>query len=87
MSNKESVKRTVNGRVVSTAMDKTITVVVERLVPHPLYGKYIRRTTKVHAHDEDNVCQKGDWVSVVECRPVSKQKTWRLVDVLERAVQ
>ncbi len=87
MSNKESVKRTVNGRVVSTAMDKTITLVVERLVPHPLYGKYIRRTTKVHAHDEDNVCQKGDWVSVVECRPVSKQKTWRLVDVLERAVQ
>jgi small subunit ribosomal protein S17 len=87
MSNQESVKRTVNGRVVSTAMDKTITVVVERLVPHPLYGKYIRRTTKVHAHDEDNVCQKGDWVSVVECRPVSKQKTWRLVDVLERAVQ
>ena len=87
MSNNESVKRTVNGRVVSTAMDKTITVVVERLVPHPLYGKYIRRTTKVHAHDEENVCQKGDWVSVVECRPVSKQKTWQLVDVLERPAQ
>jgi small subunit ribosomal protein S17 len=68
-------------------MDKTITVVVERLVPHPLYGKYIRRTTKVHAHDEENVCQKGDWVSVVECRPMSKQKTWRLVDVLERPAQ
>lgn len=87
MSGSESVKRTVNGRVVSTAMDKTITVVVERLVPHPLYGKYIRRTTKVHAHDEENVCQKGDWVSVVECRPMSKQKTWRLVDVLERPAQ
>ncbi|AGY91016.1 30S ribosomal protein S17 [Spiribacter curvatus] len=87
MSKNESVKRTVNGRVVSTAMDKTITVVVERLVPHPLYGKYIRRTTKVHAHDEENVCQKGDWVSVVECRPVSKQKTWQLVDVLERPAQ
>ncbi|RZU97783.1 30S ribosomal protein S17 [Spiribacter vilamensis] len=87
MSKSESVKRTVNGRVVSTAMDKTITVVVERLVPHPLYGKYIRRTTKVHAHDEENVCQKGDWVSVVECRPVSKQKTWQLVDVLERPAQ
>ena len=87
MSEKDSVQRTVNGRVTSTAMDKTITVAVERQVAHPLYGKYIRRTTKVHAHDEDNVCQKGDWVAVAECRPISKRKAWRLVEVLERAAQ
>ena len=87
MSENESVQRTVNGRVTSTAMDKTITVAVERMVPHPLYGKYIRRTTKVHAHDEDNVCQTGDWVAVAECRPISKRKAWRLVEVLERAAQ
>jgi len=87
MSENNSVKRTVNGRVTSTAMDKTITVVVERLVRHPLYGKYIRRTTKVHAHDADNACQKGDWVAVEECRPISRQKSWRLVEILERAAQ
>ncbi|QGM22258.1 30S ribosomal protein S17 [Spiribacter sp. 2438] len=87
MSENNSVKRTVNGRVTSTAMDKTITVAVERLVRHPLYGKYIRRTTKVHAHDADNACQKGDWVAVEECRPISRQKSWRLVEILERAAQ
>lgn len=87
MSENNSVKRTVNGRVVSAAMDKTITVAVERRVRHPLYGKIITRTTKVHAHDEDNVCQKGDWVSVEECRPLSKRKSWRLVEVIERAAQ
>lgn len=87
MSENNSVKRTVNGRVVSSAMDKTITVAVERRVRHPLYGKIIRRTTKLHAHDEDNVCQNGDWVSVEECRPISKNKSWRLVEVLERAAQ
>ena len=87
MSETKSVQRTVSGRVTSTAMDKTITVAVERQVPHPLYGKYIRRTTKVHAHDEDNVCRKGDWVAVAECRPMSRRKSWRLVEVLERAAQ
>ncbi len=87
MSENNSVKRTVNGRVVSAAMDKTITVAVERRVRHPLYGKIISRTTKLHAHDAENVCQKGDWVSVEECRPLSKRKSWRLVEVIERAAQ
>ena len=87
MSENKSVKRTVNGRVTSTAMDKTITVAVERMVRHPLYGKFIRRTTKVHAHDAENACQKGDWVAVEECRPISRRKSWRLVEILERAAQ
>ena len=87
MSEKDSVQRTVNGRVISTAMDKTITVAVERQVQHPLYGKYIRQTTKVQAHDEDNSCHKGDWVAVEECRPLSKRKSWRLVEVLVRQAQ
>ncbi len=87
MSDNNNSKRTVNGRVTSTAMDKTITVAVERLVRHPLYGKFIRRTTKVHAHDADNACQKGDWVAVEECRPISRRKSWRLVEILERAAQ
>jgi len=77
-------KRTVQGRVVSNKMDKTITVLIERKIRHPLYGKYIKRSTKLHAHDENNVCQEGDLVSVVETRPVSKSKTWRLVKVLEK---
>lgn len=76
---------TVAGRVVSAKGNKTITVLLERRVKHPLYGKYIRRSTKVHAHDEDNRCKEGDWVVVQECRPVSKIKTWRLVDVVESA--
>ena len=83
----KATKRTVNGRVVSTKMDKTVTVAVERLVRHPLYGKFVRRTTKVHAHDEGNECQPGDWVSVEECRPLSKRKSWRLVEILDRAAQ
>lgn len=87
MNEQKTTKRTVNGRVVSNRMDKTITVAVERLVRHPLYGKYIRRTTKLHAHDEDNRCQPGDWVVVEECRPLSKIKSWKLVKVLERAAE
>ena len=63
--------RTVQGRVVSNKMDKTITVVVERFVKHPIYGKFIKRSTKLHAHDESNVCNKGDVVTVRECRPLS----------------
>jgi small subunit ribosomal protein S17 len=66
-------------------MDKTITVLIERRVKHPLYGKFIRRSTKVHAHDEANECNQGDLVTVEQCRPLSKTKTWRLVKVLERA--
>jgi len=83
----EKRKRNVTGRVVSARMDKTITVAVERLVQHPVYGKYIRRTTKVHAHDEDNACKQGDVVSIVECRPLSKTKAWRLERVLESGEQ
>lgn len=85
MSEQNAGKRTVNGRVVSTKMDKTVTVVVERLVRHSLYGKYIRRTTKLHAHDEANECRPGDWVTIEECRPLSKSKSWRLVKVLEKS--
>ena len=77
--------RTVQGRVVSNKMDKTITVVVERFVKHPIYGKFIKRSTKLHAHDERNVCNKGDVVTIRECRPLSKSKTWTLVDVVEKA--
>lgn len=78
------VERTVQGRVVSNKMDKTITVLVERKVRHPLYGKYVKRSTKLHAHDENNECQEGDLVSVTETRPISKSKTWRLVKVIEK---
>ena len=77
--------RTVAGRVSSNKMDKTITVLVERVVRHPLYGKYIRRSTKLHAHDENNECQEGDLVMIQPCRPLSKSKSWTLVKVLERA--
>ena len=75
------------GRVLSNKMDKSITVAVERMVKHPLYGRYIRRTTKLMAHDEEQTCQIGDIVRVVETRPTSKSKRWRLVDVGRRAVQ
>ena len=75
--------RTVSGRVVSNKMDKTVTVLIERKVKHPLYGKFIRRSTKVHAHDENNVCNEGDTVIVEQCRPISKSKSWRLVKVVE----
>lgn len=78
-------KRTVTGRVLSTAMEKTITLLVERRVKHPIYGKFLRRSTKVHAHDEENQCHVGDWVKVELCRPLSKTKNWRLVEIVERA--
>ena len=77
--------RTVTGRVVSNGMDKTAAVAVERLIKHPMYGKYIRRTTKILAHDEQNECQIGDTVEIAECRPISKRKTWRVVNVVERS--
>lgn len=85
MSEQEKNTRTVMGRVVSDKMDKSITVLVERQVAHPIYGKYMRRSTKLHAHDENNECKLGDTVSIEECRPISKSKSWRLVKVLERA--
>jgi small subunit ribosomal protein S17 len=86
---KETTKplRTVQGRVVSNKMDKTVTILVERLVKHALYGKYIRRSTKLHAHDADNVCNPGDVVRVSECRPLSKTKNWRVVEIVARAAE
>jgi small subunit ribosomal protein S17 len=76
--------RTLQGRVVSDKMDKTVTVVIERRVKHPLYGKFVRRSTKVHAHDENNECRIGDVVVVEQCRPLSKTKSWRFVKLVER---
>lgn len=84
MSEREKVVRTVTGIVVSNKMDKTITVKIERKVPHPLYKKYVRRSTKIHAHDERNECNIGDVVLVQECRPLSKTKSWRLVKIIEK---
>jgi small subunit ribosomal protein S17 len=82
---KTKTQRTITGRVVSDKMDKTVSVAVERLIKHPMYGKYIRRTTKVLAHDASNECKAGDRVTIAECKPVSKNKSWAVVDVVERA--
>lgn len=81
----EAVKRTKVGLVISDKRDKTVTVLLERQVKHPLYGKYMKRSTKVQAHDEDNSCGEGDTVMIAECRPLSKTKSWRVLEVLERA--
>ncbi|MDE1313112.1 30S ribosomal protein S17 [Vibrio aestuarianus] len=77
--------RTQLGRVVSDKMDKSIVVAIERMVRHPIYGKFVKRTTKVHAHDENNECGLGDTVEIRECRPLSKTKSWILVKVVEKA--
>ncbi|CAM4206120.1 MULTISPECIES: 30S ribosomal protein S17 [Shewanella] len=77
--------RTLQGRVLSNKMDKSITVAIERKVKHPLYGKFIKRTTKIHAHDETNQCNAGDIVTIRECRPLSKTKSWTLVEVVSKA--
>ena len=77
--------RIVTGRVVSDAMNKTVTIAVERLVRHPVYGKFIRRTSKIFAHDENNEAHVGDTVEIVECRPLSKRKSWRIVNFVSRA--
>ena len=87
MSDNANQLRTVEGRVVSNKMNKTVTVLVERQVKHALYGKYIKRSTKLHAHDEDNACNEGDVVRVAECRPLSKTKNWRVVEVITRAAK
>jgi small subunit ribosomal protein S17 len=79
--------KTVTGKVVSNKMQKTITVLVERYVPHPVYGKYLRRTTKFLAHDENSESREGDVVAIEECRPLSRHKSFRLVRVISRAVQ
>ncbi len=83
----EKTARTLTGSVISDKMDKTITVLVERRVKHPVYGKYIRRSSKIHAHDENNDCNIGDVVTVVESRPLSKIKNWTLASIDERAVE
>jgi small subunit ribosomal protein S17 len=85
MSEKTEVTRTVTGRVVSDKMDKTVTVLIERKVKHPVYGKYIRRSTRLHVHDAENACREGDKVTIEQCRPLSKSKTWRLVDIVGRS--
>ena len=85
--NTEKTLRTVVGRVVSNKMDKTVTVLVERQVKHALYGKYIKRSTKLHAHDADNACNEGDVVRVAECAPLSKTKNWRVVEIVTRAAE
>ncbi len=84
MSDAAAVKRTVTGKVVSNKMDKSATVMIERKVKHPVYGKYIRRSTKLHIHDAENTCQEGDTVVIEQCRPLSKTKSWRLVEVVGR---
>lgn len=79
--------RQLTGKVVSNKMQKTISVVVERYVPHPVYGKYQRRSTQFLAHDENNESREGDTVAIEECRPLSRHKSWRLVKIVQRAVQ
>ena len=73
------------GRVVSNKMQKSVVVSIERLVRHPAYGKFIRRTTTIMAHDEEGTCREGDTVAIVECRPISKRKSWRVVEIVARA--
>ena len=85
--NKDNVERRVIGKVVSDKMDKTVSIAIERLTRHGVYGKYIRRTSKLKAHDENNECRIGDTVAISECRPISKTKAWTVVEVLERAQQ
>ena len=85
MTTTQEIKRTQVGRVVSNKMDKSVTVLLERQIKHALYGKYIKRSTKVLAHDEENNCGEGDKVMIAECRPLSKSKSWRVIEILERA--
>jgi len=87
MNEQTKAQRTIEGRVVSNKMQKTVTVLLERQVQHPLYGKIVRRSTKVHAHDEKGECKEGDMVRIAECAPMSKTKNWRVVEVVTRAAQ
>jgi small subunit ribosomal protein S17 len=87
MNEQTKAQRTIEGRVVSNKMQKTVTVLLERQVQHPLYGKIVRRSTKVHAHDEKGECKEGDTVRIAECAPMSKTKNWRVVEVVTRAAQ
>ena len=81
----EAKVRTLQGRVISDKMEKSITVLIERRVKHPMYGKFITRSTKLKAHDETNQCNTGDVVTIRECAPISKSKNWTLVDVITKA--
>ncbi len=83
MNEEQTSNRQIQGRVVSDKMDKTITVLIERQVKHPIYGKFIRRSTKVHAHDANNECQVGNIVMIEQCRPLSRSKSWRLVEIIK----
>jgi small subunit ribosomal protein S17 len=85
MSENTEQLRTITGRVVSNKMDKTVSVLVERIIKHPVYGKYIKRSTKLLAHDENNQCQEGDLVAITSCRPISKRKAFRMVEIIESA--
>ena len=85
MSEQENSTRIVTGRVISDKMDKSITVMVERKVAHPIYKKYVKRSTKLHAHDENNECNVGDLVNITSTRPLSKTKCWKLVEIVTRA--
>lgn len=87
MIDKNKTKRTLVGRVVSDKMDKTVSVAIERLIKHPVYGKYMRRTSKVLAHDANNECKSGDRVAIAEGRPISKNKAWSVVSVIERSAE
>ncbi len=75
--------RTKSGMVTSNKMDQTVTVLIERTIKHPLYKKYIKKSTKIHAHDADNKCQEGDVVKIAECRPISKTKSWKVVEIVK----
>ncbi|HQU79189.1 MAG TPA: 30S ribosomal protein S17 [Azonexus sp.] len=86
MSETSSIKRTLIGRVVSDKMEKTVTVLVERKVKHPMYGKVMVRSKKYHAHNEGNAARAGDLVEIVETRPVSRTKTWAVTSVLQKAI-
>jgi len=85
MSGSDKRTRVVTGKVVSNKMDKTITVLIERREKHPVYGKYMTRSSKIHAHDENNQCGIGDTVTVAESRPISRSKTWKLLEIVESA--
>ena len=85
MNEERKTQRSLKVSVISDKMDRTATVLVERRVRHPVYGKYIRRSTKLHVHDPENTCRAGDMITIEECRPISKTKSWRLVGVVKRA--
>ena len=85
MSDNSEKIRTLRGRVISNKMDKTISVLVERRVKHPVYGKIVKKSTKFLAHDERNECNEGDTVTITSCRPISKNKTFKMVEIIERA--